>query len=231
MDSKALQLISRFAMSPNQLGYCGRGTAGAKFKNCIKNGKCEGVAEEIEKFIVLNPYLETIAKLLKRKKYSMEVAKTYIFGGKVFEKGYEILLKNFKKQGVPNWLIADLKKHPPKKFIPTHLFQVLHVGVGRASGSVPYNLETINNCMFRWGKIFKIQDSRFKIQIYYLNSNFKLRTREESFRNNLMVKGVKVGDTVAVHWQMPVKILTPEEVSDLKYWTSMVLKEVSPRLS
>ena len=41
-------------------------------------------------------------------------------------------------------MIDELRESPPKKFIPTHLFQVLHVGVGKASGSVEFNLETIN---------------------------------------------------------------------------------------
>src|SRR3989338_9523578 len=107
MNVKALQLVSLFAMSPNHLGYCGRGTAGANFKNCIDSGICGGVEEEIEKFIVLNPYLETISKLIKKDKFSYEVIEAYIFGNdelkKIKNSGYNLLLENFSKQGVPDW--------------------------------------------------------------------------------------------------------------------------------
>lgn len=182
MDAKALQLICRFARSPNKKGYCGRGSAEDKFNKCIKFGICDGVEEEIEKFIVLNPYLETIAKLINKPKFSYEVAEAYIFGNdellKIKNSGYKLLLKNFKKQGVPDWLIKDLAKHPPKKFIPTHLFQVLHVGVGRASGSVPFNKETIDNCMitvknnkaYHWGKPFMTLTENEILQLNYWNN-------------------------------------------------------------
>ncbi|MDO8515049.1 MAG: hypothetical protein Q7S14_00985, partial [bacterium] len=80
--------------------------------------------------------------------------------------------------GVPDWLVDDLKNHPPKKFIPTHLFQVLHVGVGRASGSVPFNQETINNCMvsvqngaaYHWGKQFKSLTEGEVLKLEYWNN-------------------------------------------------------------
>lgn len=182
MDTKALQLCARFAMSPNQLGYCGRETAGAKFKKCIKDGICNGIGEEIEKFIVLNPYLETIAKILNKNKFSYDVIEAYIFGNdelkKIKNSGYNLLLENFSKQGVPDWLVDDLKNHPPKKFIPTHLFQVLHVGVGRASGSVPFNQETIDNCMvsvrngaaYHWGKRFKSLTEGEVLKLEYWNN-------------------------------------------------------------
>ena len=68
MDIKALQLASRFALPPNSLGYCGRATAAAKFQRCIIDGKCEGVEKEIDKFIVFEPYLKTISKILKLEK-------------------------------------------------------------------------------------------------------------------------------------------------------------------
>ncbi|MBN2016234.1 hypothetical protein JW766_05395, partial [Candidatus Dojkabacteria bacterium] len=68
MDKKALQLTSRFALPPNSLGYCGKDTAPEKFKKCIIKNDCLGVKSEIERFIVLNPYLETIAKITGKSK-------------------------------------------------------------------------------------------------------------------------------------------------------------------
>ncbi len=231
MNTKALQLASCFALPPNSLGYCGKGTASAKFLNCIINGKCSGVKSELSEFIVFNPYLETISKITNLGKFSYKVVEAYYLGNNELKKAnakhYNLLLKNFSKQGVPPWLIDELRKNKPKKFIPTHLFQVLHVGVGKASGAVPYNMETINNCMIRWGKVEKISRTNLTINLnslkkekgYYIltfiRNNF-------TYRND-MLPNLKREDTVAVHWKQVIKKLTANEVKKLEFWTKNVL--------
>ncbi|MBI3887979.1 hypothetical protein HY310_02830 [Candidatus Microgenomates bacterium] len=164
MDTKALQLACQFALPPNSLGYCGSKTGTSKLLKCKNSGVCDGVEEELKKFIVLYPYLKTIGEITKKDPFSYEVVEAYCLGNDLLSKvkntDFKILLKNFKDQGVPDFLIKELKESPPKKFIPTHTFQVLFVGVGKASGSVPFNLETVNNCLitnkngdaYHWGK-------------------------------------------------------------------------------
>lgn len=175
MDIKALQLASRFSLSPNALGYCGRKSAVKKLKRCIDKGKCAGVEQELKKFIVLYPYLRTISEITGLPEFDYRVIEAYWLGNDLLKqvraKHYAILLKNFAKQGVPKWLIEELKQKKPRVFIPNHVFQVTHVGVGKASGSVPYNKETINNCLItinkkggqtvarHWGKEVKILTS------------------------------------------------------------------------
>jgi len=157
MDKKALQFCARFALQPNLLGFCGRNSAPAKLFDCIVNGNCDGVREELEKFIVLNPYLQTIAEITGKDPFSYEVIEAYWLGNDLLKQikleHYQILITNLAKQGVPDFLIAEIKNKIPKEFIPIHLFNILHVGVGKASGSVPFNLGSINNCMVRWGKV------------------------------------------------------------------------------
>jgi len=140
-------------------------------------------------------------------------------------------LNFFAKQGVPEWFVDELKTEKPKKFIPTHLFQVLHVGVGRASGSVPYNLESINNCMIRWGKVKKVNKKTAEISLNSLKKvkgvyKRKLITETFPFVDGF-VPDLKVGDTVTVHWKQIVKILTEEEIEKITYWTDEVLKSIN----
>jgi hypothetical protein len=235
VDIKALQLASRFALPPNSLGYCGRGTAPEKFKKCILGKGCDEVAEEIDKFIVLGPYLEMLSKVTGKEKYSHEVVEAYWLGNdelkEVKQKDYLLLLEILAKQGVPPWLIDDLKGKKPKKFIPTHLFQVLHIGVGKASGSVPYNMETINNCMIRWGEVEKVGKKNLTINLRSLkkiSKRFRLTFKklQYPYRADFM-PDLEKGDTVAVHWKQVVKKLTKTETKKLDLWTKKVLKVVN----
>jgi len=231
---KALQLLCRFALPPNSLGYCGKGSAPEKFKACVVRGKCDGVEEELSKFIVLNPYLEMFRHITKQEKFSYAAAESYWLGSDQLKKAkisdYKMLLKYFAKQGVPDWLVEELKKNKPKKFIPFHLFQVLHVGVGRASGSVPYNLETINNCMVRWGTIKKIENGELRIENWGLErkrGKYKLIQKEDTFLYRPdFLPGIKTGDMAAVHWGQAVKKLTTNDAASLEYWTKAVLDSI-----
>ncbi len=195
MQSDALQLACRFSLPPNSLGYCGQDSAPEKFKKCVVDGVSgvdqQEIQQELEKFIVLNPYLETLATITGKSKFSSQVIEAYWLGNDELKKAkpadYLLLLDNFVKQGVPSWFVEELRAKKPKKFIPHHLFQVLHVGVGRASGSVPFNLESVNNCMIRWGKVTQILGDKLEADLTLLDGkigNGNNRNNDISSGNN-----------------------------------------------
>lgn len=260
MYSKALRFESRFSLPPNSLGFCGDDTAAGKFKKCIIEGKCEGVEEEVKRFIVLHPYLKTIAQITKRPAFSYPVFESYWLGNDLLRKAklqdYDFLLEMFLEQGVPDFFVDELRIKKPNRFIPTHLFQVLHVGVGRASGAVPFNLKSINDCMIRWGKVKELKSpssakatagrqksplrqgfaGQAKIALNSLkqvDNKYELCEKDEIIPfNNGLVKGVKEGDVVAVHWNMAVKILNKDEEKKLEFWTKEVISaDLTPALS
>lgn len=234
MDKKALQLASRFSLPPNSLGYCGKNSAPEKFKACILGGDCDGVEGEISKFIVLYPYLKTLAKITRLSAFSYKVIEGYWIGNDILKtanpEDYKILLRNFLEQGVPDFFVDELKERKPVVFIPNHLFQVLFIGVGRASGAVPFNLESINNCMIRWGRVEKIDNKFLYVNLNSLKKTgnyytfFKKRGRFP-YRNDFL-PGLKLGDFIAVHWKQVVKKLTKEEVKKLEYWTKRVITTI-----
>lgn len=235
---KALQLASRFALPPNSLGYCGQNTAPERFKKCINCEDCSGIEDELSKFIVLNPYLETLATITKRPKYSYKNVEAYWLGNNTLylakTKDYGILLDNFTKQGVPDWLTTELRSDIPKVFIPHHLFQVLFIGVGRASGSVPYNIESINNCMIRWGKVEEMSRDKAIVALHSLKIVkgkyvLYLKKEEIAFSNELTPE-VKPGTTVACHWGMVVKVLNLREETALSTWTKKIITLLKPKL-
>jgi len=231
MTDSALQLESRFSLAPNSLGYCGKKSATAKFKNCISTGRCIGVKEELSNFIVLYPYLKTLSKIIDKPFSSYPVIESYWLGNdelkKTKQKDYLLLLENFRKQGVPDFFVKELKLKKPKKFIPNHLFHVLHVGVGKASGAVPFNLDTINNCMIRWGTVQSLSKKEAVVSLNSLKlkkpSSYTLTKVQASIPfNSKFTSSLKVGDTVAVHWNLIVKILTRVEEENLIFWTNKV---------
>ncbi len=235
VSKKALQLNSRFTLPPNSLGYCGKNSASEKFKSCVVDGKCDEVEEEFKHFIALYPYLKTISKITCLPKFSYEVIESYWIGNDILLKAkkqdYDILLSFFEKQGVPEWLVEELKNKKPKKFIPTHLFQVLHVGVGKVSRSVPYNLESINNCVIRWGEVKKIDKLSATVKLNSLKKVgglFRITQITETFPYiPSFVTDMKVGDNVTVHWKQITKMLTKEEAAKISYWTNEVLKAIN----
>lgn len=242
MDTRALQLCSRFALIPNQLGYCGHDSAPAKFHGCILNGDCEGVRDEITKFIVLYPYLKTIGEAVQKDWYDYDVIEAYWLGSdllkKIKSKHYDLLLDNLEAQGVPDFLISEMRNKRPYKFIPLHLFNILHVGVGRASHEVvPFNLDSINNCMVRWGEIIELnqggkQEYKAKIKLNGLIRNaegkyeLKRSILEFPYINNHF-ESLSVGDVVAVHWKWVVKKLKLFEVENLSEWTTRLVDTIN----
>jgi hypothetical protein len=233
MKDSALQLESRFSLSPNSLGYCGKKSATAKFKTCISNGKCIGVKDELKNFIVLYPYLQTLSKIINKPFSSYPVIEGYWLGNdelkKAKQKDYALLLENFKKQRVPDFFIEELRAKIPKKFIPNHLFHVLFIGVGKASGAVPFNLNSINNCMIRWGTVQSLSKKEAAVKLNSLkfkkSSAYSLTQIQTTIPfNPKFTPGLKVGDTVAVHWGLIVKILNKQEEKNLAFWTGKVLQ-------
>jgi hypothetical protein len=234
IKQNALQLLARFSLPPNSLGYCGKGSATEKFKNCIIHGNMSDldIESEIEHFIVLHPYIKTISQIVEKSKFDYEVAECFWLGNNLLNnvknEHYDLLLDNFLEQGVPVDFVDELRSKRPKQFIPFHLFQVLHVGVGKSSGAVPFNLNSINNCMIRWGIVSEIVNNKLTANFNSLkmnNGTYVLTQIIESFEfNPLIVRNLKVGDTVSVHWGVINKILTKEEVENLEFWSKKTLQ-------
>ncbi len=238
MDFSGLSLAARFSLSPNQKGYCGKGSAPDKFRRCITGGETEGVADELSKFIVLFPYLRTIGEINKKGPFALSSAEAYWLGNDDLKKAgaadYERLLDHFSEQGVPDFFVKELRENKPKVFLPFHLFQVLFVGVGRASGAVPFNLTSANECMIRWGRVVEIEKDKEKARVLLVELERKgkrlelVEKEEDVLYETELVEGITKGAIVAVHWGRIAKILTEREAENLKRWTGRVLETVEP---
>jgi hypothetical protein len=234
MDTSALQLCSRFAYSPNQLGYCGQNSAHAAFSQCILNQNCQPVTKEIPKFKGLYPYLKTIAQVLDKDSLSYPVVEAYWLGNPSLKKfkphHYQILIRNLRAQGLPDFFIKEISHRQPRTFIPLHLFNVLHVGVGRITGSVPFNLKSVNQCMVRWGQVTDIRPDSATINLHSLkrsSGRYRLYLQTETLPyDKKFLAHIKTGSTVAAHWNWIVKTLNSAETQHLSHWTRHLLQNL-----
>lgn len=240
MDVRALQLCARFALMPNQLGYCGLDSAPAKFKRLITRQSSKSaygrtdkqlvndVTEELKKFPVLYPYLKTIAEVANLDKFSYPVIEAYWLGNDLLNQfkmeHYDLLLKNFAEQGVPDWLVNEMKGKKPKAFIPIHLFNILHVGVGRVTGSVPFNLESVNNCMVRWGQVVsatKLNDRSFDQKKQHMITGSRdhkvlVKLKSLELKKETMIKRNNKNSSYNLHITDFQALYIPDFVPDLK---------------
>jgi hypothetical protein len=229
MDVKALQLTSRFALPPSTLGHCRKDTAPSKLEACILEGKCAGVEKELEKFPSLHPFLKTISEIAGLPKFSYDVVEAYWIGNDLLRKvkagDYNILLRNFAGQGVPNFLIKELKRKPPKEFIPTHLFKVLFIDTASAPS---ITIEQSNNCMVRWGKVEKLVGNATEVILNSIrketNKYTLILNRETLQYNPKFLPKLKVGDSIVVHWNQIIKAINGREEELLSKYTKNALK-------
>ncbi|MEK6917150.1 MAG: DUF6390 family protein [Nanoarchaeota archaeon] len=222
MDS--IELVARYSFITNKLRYCGPEESYLKFLEYIKNPN-EKLANEIKSYIKrfegLYPYLQLIAKKHGLDEFDYKVMEAYWLGNELLDKFTETDLKEIiftlTKRGLPKSYAEKLTKNIPSGMLPHHSFNVIYVGVGKVTGSVKFNLENINNCLIRPGKVVKSKEKTAIIQhrpYRYDKGKLELGNPiEEEFDNQF--NSLKKGDTVSIHWKFIVDKLTEEQYSNL----------------
>jgi hypothetical protein len=230
MSKKALKLICCCALPPNALGFCGKDSAPQKFINCVTKGDCAGIQQEIQNFKTLYPYLSALAEILHKPIFSYEVATAYWFGSDLLNivtvSDYEILMRYFLQQGLPQEIVTKLQQNPPVKFIPTHLFQLLYISAMNS----PTDIASINKCMIRWGIVEKVESSNVRVKLNSLrivDSCFELylQTETAAILPEFIIN-LKPGDNVMVHWGQATRKLTKTEVKQITKWTHEVIEAI-----
>lgn len=236
-----VRLATLFSYMPNKLQYCGPGDVSAVFCDYLKtNANKNKVKSLLTRFEALYPYLEVISKKNNKDLFDYEVVEAYWLGNKLAEldkKAAVNLIEMLTKRG----LVESLAKELIKKIedldaetIPlTHLFNVIFVGVGAVTQSVPTIIENMEKCRISWGKICEIQDSSLIVEHnklkkqgnkYFIAEN--IEKKKVDYDNNFF-DDLKIGDEVAIHWDLAVKKLDSRELADLKNYTQKVIGFVS----
>jgi hypothetical protein len=205
MNPTGLQLLARFSLPPNRLGYCGDENINPALIRCINHGEADPVLLKLPSFKSQLPYLKTIAEVTGLDYLDYQVVEAYWLGNDLLNQfksdHYQIFLKHLNSLNLPDFYLHSMSLKQPEFFIPFHLYSV-HLAVPMKIS--PPIQHQIDQCMISWGKVTP-------------------KTISENHYYPECDPDIKVGDLAAFHWNSVVKILTLEEVENLKYWTHKVM--------
>ena len=119
----------------------------------------------------------------------------------------------------------------PEGLVPHHIFNVVYVGVGNTTGSVPVTLQNMNNCRPSWGTVVDVQESQVIVasqQIVVKENKYVLEpdTKTVVFLPEMLTP--KKGDVVALHWGFACMVLTNTQKESLELFTRTILERIIP---
>lgn len=238
---QGVKLAALFSYMPNKLKYCGPKNSSTLFYNYLKNNANRNkIKSLLIKFEALYPYLEIISEKNNKDPFDYEVVEAYWLGNKLAELDKEAAVKligMLTKRGLVGSIAKELTKKLESlntKTTPlTHLFNVVFVGVGAVTQSVPTIIENMDKCRISWGAVCEIKDKSLILEYNRLkkkNEGYFIDKDVEKIKVNYdknFLNDIRVGDKVAVHWGLAVKKLGSKELENLKTYTQKVIELVS----
>ncbi|MCG2717465.1 MAG: DUF6390 family protein [Nanoarchaeota archaeon] len=237
---EGVRLASLFSYTPNKLKYCGPDEASSIIYDSITNNRNqEQVKELLLKFEALYPYLKTISEKNSKDIFDYGVVEAYWIGNELanLEKQYaKKVIGMLRERGlldsIANRLTEKIENINQDKIPLTHLFNVLFVGVGAVTGSVPTIVENMDKCRVSWGTVSEIHESHLIVEYNRLKKDDKYFISKDVEKIKVIYDKkffdkLNIGDIIAVHWRMAIKKLNPEELNNLKNYTQKTIELIS----
>ena len=233
---------ARYAFSPNKLKYCGPDKNNELFGYISNKESDLGLVEMLDDFKVMYPYLKLIADENEIKDpFDDRVVEAYWIGNGLLE---GVGLKKFWDQLIIDQRLKDRFRARDLKWIvgkiPNgakvhHSFHVFNVWSRTGHEAKPHTVATMDNCRISWGKVMGNptgagQGIKVKTQeLEYKNGKIKLKpgvVKEVSWRvgDKKLVKGLKKGDLINMHWGWVCEKVTKLNVRNLQFYTKWHLE-------
>lgn len=214
--------FARYAYPPNALGYCGPGEHAALLEGVDAGATGPGLERLARGFEGAWPYLQLLAGHTGRAPLDPGVVEAYWVGNSLTHAvpGAAFALSLADRFG-RRARIDDLMGPLRHGAVLHHSYHVLAVypwaGLLRAGRTEP-SLEVIERCLVRWGTVLEVDGPEAIVDVVtatWLDGVLSLgSTRTERFtrsQDGRRLVDVRVGDTVAVHWDWVCDVLAPAE--------------------
>lgn len=231
MIRSGTELFARYAYPPNELGYCGPGDSSILLRRDA--GADAHIASHARQFEGAWAYLELIAAAAHiDDPLDHRVVEAYWLGND--------LLELIDYSDTPQLLQERLPPQPGASWTPgrpQHAYQVFSVypWVGllgrRPAGGSPA-LSILDQCRIRWGEVVAVAGDRIRVTcrpLEYQDGSLRLGSPEE--QTATLAKGgqslfgpadfpagvgsIRVGATVAMHWDWVCDVLSPAQTARL----------------
>ena len=136
---------------------------------------------------------------------------------------------------VPVSLAEKLAEKLPTGLFPNHFFHVVYIGCGMLTKSVKTTIRNIDNCRISYGKVKEIKIGKLVVKHSSLirkGSKFDFdapKTKVIDY-DKFFLQSIRLNDTVAIHWNFAVQILSPEQLENLKKYTIHSIKILNKSL-
>lgn len=228
-----VSLAARFSLQTNRLKYCGPADAPPLLYRAIVDGTgLPEAGKALLEFEALEPYLSAIARKHGRSPLDREVVEAYWLGNRLLDdftrQDFRGILDAFARRGLPRATVDRLSSRLPENPIPHHAFHVTFIGVGVVTGRVPTTLENIERCRPSWGRVLRVEDRLLSLArpgLVLEDGRPRLgpATDVTVEYDPAVLPGVGPGDSVALHWGWPAKVLEEDELANLEKYTRIAL--------
>ncbi|MFC9517993.1 DUF6390 family protein [Nocardiaceae bacterium NPDC056970] len=241
-------LFARYAYAPNALGYCGPAGAASLETVACGGGGAASAASAVDtvarQFSGAWPYQELVAELAGiDDPLDERVVRGYWTGNELTAAvdrerfGRELLSRLGARAGhYWKYLTDDLLPEAA----PTHAFHVFGVypwtrllGTG-----MPQPMQVLDSCRIRNGVVVSLTPHTATVRSRGLQFDGRRlalgpledRPARRSVGSGSFVPDLRIGDRVAVHWDLVCDRLDADQAGSLECWTDWQLQQTNPRL-
>jgi hydrogenase maturation factor len=231
--ASGLKIAAAYSLPSFSLGFCGpQDKTSRKILLDFVAGK-PGLEAKVrgifEQFEAAYHYYQLIAKKNNiADPLDERVVRAFWVGNSLLEKVNaedlkKLILSDFCRPGLLTKAQAEEKVKTVREGArPHHSFHVLVLGA--IAGRVRLERVMLDLCRVGWGRVTKIQNSKFKIQNYkplVIGKKIELgkEIEKEITWDEKVVPEVRTGDWVSFHWGQACEVLTPAEVKNLEHYT------------
>lgn len=240
---KGLLRCARYAFSPNKFKYCGPSDKNFQlFSHIVEGVEDQGLEELLDDFSAMYPYLKLIAEQNNiEDPFDERVVEAYWIGNELLERvkvssfwSYLMEEKGLKKR----FKVKDLKWIMDKVPVGArvhHSFHVFNIWIKMGQKTHLEAVPTMDNCRISWGRIVDKANAgasglSIKTQeLVYEEGKLRLKEgviKKISWRigDKELIKGLKGGDLVTMHWGWVCEKVNKFQVRNLEYYTKWHLK-------